>query len=68
MAALAPPAIASLQKLPAMRIRMVAVRASGKGRERFEIRTLMTGQAWNFNMLSQQRELCFRVIEASDEP
>lgn len=67
MAALASSAIGSLHKLSAMRIGMVAIRAIGKGCERFEIRTLMACQAWNSNMLSQQRELCFRVIKGTDE-
>jgi hypothetical protein len=68
MAALASSAIGSLYKLSAMRIGMVAIRAIGEGCEYFEIRILMACQAWNSNMLSQQRELSFRVIEGSDEP
>ena len=51
-----------------MRVGMVTIRASGKGRERFEIRTLVTIQTCNFFMLTEQRELCLRVIEGSDKP
>jgi hypothetical protein len=52
MAALAPPAIGALQKLPAVRIRMVAIRTSGKRHWRLEIRTLMAGQARDSNVFS----------------
>jgi hypothetical protein len=66
MTALAPAAVGSLYKLPAMRIVFMAICAGGKGHRRFEIRAFMAGEAWNRNMLSQQRELCFRVIEGGD--
>jgi len=57
MAALTRPAIGALQKLPAVRIRRVAIRALGKRHRRLEIRTLVASQASDSNMLSQQREL-----------
>jgi hypothetical protein len=57
MAALTLPAIGALQKLPAVWIRRVAIRALGKGHRRLEIRTLVASQACDSIMLSQQREL-----------
>ena len=57
MAALTLPAIGALQKLPAVRIGRVAIRAPGKRYRRFEIRTLVATQARDSDMLSQQREL-----------
>ena len=57
MAALTLPAIGALQKLPAVRIRRVAIRALGKGHRRLEIRNLVASQAGDSDMLSEQREL-----------
>jgi len=53
MAALAPPTISALQELPAVRIRTVAIRTSGKGHWRLEIWTLMASQTCYSYMFSQ---------------
>lgn len=67
VAALALASVCSFCELAVVWIRLVAVRAQSVCDWRFEIPATMTGVACNLNVLSCQSELCFGVVELTDE-
>ena len=56
-------AVGSLRKLPAVRVRLMAIRALIEGDSLLEVTASVALNALHLRMLSEQRILCLRVIE-----
>lgn len=67
VAALAFSCIAALRKLPAMRVRLMAVSAEIVWHRSFEVATCMALRASDLQVFSQQRKVCRGVVERERE-
>ena len=67
VATLAAALVCALNELAAMRIRLVAVRAIGKGDRQIEVGALVAGNAAYLAVFAEQRILCLRVVEVRCE-
>ncbi len=59
--------VGALQKLSPVRIGLMAICAGVVGNRRLKVSTLVTRQAWDIQMFTEQRKVCLRVVKGSHE-